>query len=288
MEEILMLYYEINNIYLELYKMELNDNKDSFFLELIGLLKEKIEEEKELFRDLVNEYGDGCYNLCKLDEELDTPFAKRIADYMKFSIDIDDENNELVNEKINYAKLYSLCGRNIYLIYLSFLQESIDLVNNSSLRDKLLNYKYFNSFINHDIENNLIFNNFDIGKINYINLSLIGMTLKLDKDVVDKIIYECLEDTVVTTIIQLLSISDIEYCDDNRRCVSINNQCMLRAGLSIFDENNYRDINNKIYDLINKLSNDTNKVSRDIILSIIDNRNMDKSRIRKISFGFVN
>ena len=54
MEDILMLYYEINNIYLELYKMELNYDKDnSIFIELINLLEEKVLEEKELFSDLL-------------------------------------------------------------------------------------------------------------------------------------------------------------------------------------------------------------------------------------------
>ena len=53
MKEIFMLYYEINNIYLELYKLELDGCLDSdFFLKLINLLKEKLIEEKNIYENL--------------------------------------------------------------------------------------------------------------------------------------------------------------------------------------------------------------------------------------------
>lgn len=84
MEEILMLYYEINNIYLELYKMELNGCKNSDgFIELVDILKEKIDEEKNLYRELCEYIDDEDYdNLCHIDDVADTPFAKRIGDFI--------------------------------------------------------------------------------------------------------------------------------------------------------------------------------------------------------------
>ena len=49
--DIMMLYYEMNNIYLELYKLELEGNKGSeFFLQLVGILKAKIKEEEKLLK----------------------------------------------------------------------------------------------------------------------------------------------------------------------------------------------------------------------------------------------
>jgi thiaminase len=142
MEDILMLYYEINNIYLELYMMELSDDRNSnMFLELIDLLSEKINEEKELFLELSENINDKEYDvLCRLDEVVDNPFTKRIVDYMRF-----------YNDSGDYAKLYVACTRNVYLIYLSFLQEYIDKIEYESLRKGILSYKYYNSFICHDV-----------------------------------------------------------------------------------------------------------------------------------------
>ena len=166
MKEIMALYYEINNIYLELYKLELSGNKDSAdFFELVSLLKEKIMDEKELFDKMK-----GTYDCSKIDvSKLDSPYAKRFADYATFSydtgIDIEDENTKEKVDVSNYAKIYKACSQNLFLIYLSYLQELLDMDYYSSLRDKLLNYKYFNSFLFHDVESVLIDNNFNISRI---------------------------------------------------------------------------------------------------------------------------
>ena len=274
MEDILMLYYEINNIYLELYKMELNYDKDnSMFMELISLLNEKILEEKELFKNLNESLDDDGYEtLCRLDEVVDNPFTKRIVDYMRF-----------YNDSGDYAKLYIACTRNVYLIYLSFLQEYIDKIEYESLRKGILSYKYYNSFICHDVEYSNIVNKFSIERDNYINLYMVVRMLRLDKNEIDKIIYECLEDTVITSIKKILSINDIEYSDDSRMVISINTQCMLKAGLSLFSEKEYELFKDKMFILIDSLCNDKNGISIDIINNIINDRCKFKSRVRKLS-----
>lgn len=296
MEEIIkvinMLYYEINNIYLEMYKLEINNQKDNTsFFELINLLKEKIEEEKNIFELLVNEYGDACENLRNLDENSDSPFVKRLSDYIRYYMDInidiyeDDNEDEVRNkiETINYAKLYGSCSKNIFLIYLSFLQEYLDNLDFISLKKKLLNYKYCNAFINHDVEISLIDNNFDVNKVNYVNLYFIADTLKLERSMCDRIILDCYNDTIITTISQLLSINDVDYDDDNNKTISLNNQCMLKAGLSMLSENNYNNLKDDIYKLINELSNDNNRISFEIVVQILRERKRTKSRVRKIS-----
>jgi len=275
MEDILMLYYEINNIYLELYKMELSYDKDnSMFIELINLLNEKILEEKELFGELCSCIDDEENDiLCRLDEVVDNPFTKRIVDYMRF-----------YNDSGDYAKLYVACTRNVYLIYLSFLQEYIDDREYESLRKGILSYKYYNSFICHDVEYSNIVNKFSIERDNYINLYMVVRMLKLDKEEVDRIIYECLEDTVIESIKKVLSISDIEYNDDSRRVISINTQCMLKAGLSMFSEREYELFKDKMFILIESLCTDKNGISVEIVNNIINVRKKSKSRIRKLSF----
>lgn len=169
MEELLLLYYEINNIYLELYKLELSKNKDNaMFIEFVNLLKEKIDEEKNLVKEIIDDNEDMYDYLYEIDKEVDTAFAKRVSDYIRFNNDLNMEiESDDDIDRINYTKLYIICSRNIFLIYMSFLQECIEI--DDELRERLLNFKYCNSFINHDVENSLVMNNFSVGKENYVN-----------------------------------------------------------------------------------------------------------------------
>lgn len=288
MEELLLLYYEINNIYLELYKLELSKNKDNaMFIELINLLKEKIDEEKNLIKEIIDDNEDMYDYLYEIDKEVDTAFAKRVSDYIRFNNDLNMEiESEEDVDRINYTKLYIICSRNIFLIYMSFLQECIEI--DDELRERLLNFKYCNSFINHDVENSLVMNNFSVGKENYVNLYFLGRLLKIDDNEVDKVILDCLRDTIVITIKQLLLISDIEYKDDDKRAISVNNQCMLKASLSIISDSEYNLFITDINNLINNCVNDKNKISMGIVDDIINDRIKNKSRVKKISFGLRN
>ena len=110
-QEIVMLYYEINNIYLELYKMELNNDKDNdFFLQLVSILKEKIEEEKELFSKLFEDYEDEFDRLVELadNDNNEMPFSMRLFDYIRFynhmDIEIDefDEEDDIMDNYYNH------------------------------------------------------------------------------------------------------------------------------------------------------------------------------------------
>lgn len=288
-QKILELYYEINSIYKKLYELELLDKKESIeFLELVNLLEDKIKLEEEYFNKMYKNYNDE-YSYQVLDDgEL---FAKRMNDYINFyealNIPIyEDDSEDIVMDKtydIQYAKLYKSCSRNIFLVYLSFLQEYIDMNKFNSLVDKILNFKYYNSFINHDVENCLIESKFEVPKVNYVNLYIIAETLGIDINMCDDIILDCYKDTIEVTINQILSISDNCYNDDNKKAISINNQCMLRAALSLMGKSEYEKNKDWIFKLINNLTNNNNFVSSQICYDIISNRVKDKSRVRKIS-----
>lgn len=287
--KILELYYEINSIYKRLYELELNGKKDSIeFLELVNVLKERIEKEKELF-DLFYNNLDENLSCSVLDDG--EPFAKRINDYMSFyetlNIPIyEDDSEDVIIDKrydMQCAKLYKSCSRNIFLVYLSFLQEYIDMDNFNSLRSNMLSFKYYNSFINHDVEECLMDSNFEVAKVNYVNLYFVAETLGIDINMCDKVILDCFKDTVEVTVNQILSINDSDYSDNNKKAISINNQSMLRAGLSLMSKSDYDKNKDWIFDLINNLTNDNNSMGVNIINSIINNMNKDKGRVRKIS-----
>lgn len=282
MKEIFMLYYEINNIYLELYKLELDGCLDSdFFLKLINLLKEKLIEEKNIYENLCCKL-----DLFKFDKNrlIFFPSAKRFANYMNFYNDMNISNSMNDDISIKFLKLHNVCTKNIYLIYLSFFQECIDLNNIELERECLLRYKYSNSFTNHDIERQLVLNKFNVNKIKFVNLFMVSKIIGIDESVANKIIYDYFYDVIIATIINLLCITDFDYENDvNRKVFSINNQCMLRAVLSFYDEDEFKNMEDRIYNIVGFLCDDSNKIGVDIIHSILNNRCKDVVRVKKLS-----
>lgn len=287
-----MLYYEINNIYMEMYNFEVSSKKDDlFFLELVNLLKDKREKEKELFNEFDKVYEGDYIDLCESLSNSVSPFNKRMVDYLNvrntINISIyEEDEEEVVSDKlklVRYAKLCDVCSKNILLIYLSFLQEYIDSKMYDYLRDKLLSFKYHNSFINHDIENYLIDFNFNIGMVNYVDLYLVADSLGLEKDVCDDIILDCYLNNILLVIEQLLSFNDKDLDDIDKMSIFVNNQCMFRASLSLLSERDYDRIKDIIFNKIKELSNENNRINVDIINSILFERKKDKSRVRKIS-----
>ena len=285
-KELLMVYCEINMIYIELHKLEINNNNGDRYNYLISLLKKDLCREREIFSliSMDEEFDyDELYFL--LEKCTDKPFNIRAEDYiLNDDTNISDIDGEFFSEiigDIKYSKLYNACSKNMYLIYLSILQEYADSGSFSYLRDKILNYKYYNSFINHGIESILIESNFNIDRVNYINLDVIKDILKLDDD--NNAILDCCVDTIRTTIKQILSIDDNDYSDDKMLVLSINNQSMLRASLLLISERDYINIKTSIFNEYEGLCTEDNKISASIIESIFDGRKSDLVRVKKIS-----
>ena len=286
-KELVMVYCEINMIYIELHELELNDKKNSDrYYYLINLLRKDLYKEKEIFNLISMDYEfnyDELYSL--LEKCTDKPFNIRAEDYVtNEDINIKDMDEEFfgeIIEDIKYSKLYSACSMNMYLIYLSLLQEYADSSSFSYLRDKILNYKYYNSFINHDIESILIDSNFNIDRVNYINLDFIIDILGLDNG--NKIVLDYCNDTIKTTVCQIMSINDDDYNDDNVLVSLINNQSMLRASLLLLNDRDYNKIKNNIFNEYEGLCTNYNKISALIIKSIFDDRIKDMVRVKKIS-----
>lgn len=288
--DIIMLYYEMNNIYLELYKLELEGNKESeFFLQLVDILKAKIKEEERLFELFYDsdQYDMVCEYVSKEENPLFMRFLDRVKIYEAFNIDIDEEDMaEEVAEKeklMKVSRMYSACNRNIFLIYLSFFQERIDSVD-PVMREKLLSLKYYNSFTKIDMENSLIECNFDVAMENYVDLYLMSDMIKLERKLCAEIILDCCLSTIMNMVVILLSISDDDRNDYDKRALSINCQSLFRACMALLDDKEYRKVENTIYEKVKELRNKENSVSVDIIDWLIGKRRQDKTRVRKISF----
>ena len=289
MEEILKLYYQINNIYINLNKLECSGNKDSVeFIELVGVLKELILQEKVLFDNFYNIFDD-AYKYQVVDNG--DPCVKRLIDFMNFYealnckiSDIDSEE-EVIDKTydMQYGKLYKSCSKNVFLVYLSFLQEYIDAIDSVYMKVKILAFKYYNAFINHDVEECLIDFNFEVGKVNYVNLYFVAETLGIDINMCDNIILDCFKDTIEITVGQILSVKDKDYQDINNYAMVVNNKAMLRAGLALISNNDFEKNSNWLFGMINSLSTNDNQISVSVVNAIINDISKDKTRVMKIS-----
>ena len=176
-------------------------------------------------------------------------------------------------------RLYIECYRNMNLLYYSFLQEYIDLDAFLNIRDYLLNNKYNNSFVNHDIESQLVCNNFSVPKVNYVILNLVVDALRIENN---EMMLDCFAERILTSICCILSIKDSDYNNDKNIVLSIDNQCILRAGLAMINDTDYDMLTDEINSIINR-NNRNNIISMMIVNSILINRSKDKERVKRLS-----
>lgn len=294
--KLMELYKEIEKVYDELKLLEFIGHKcDDNFLELINVLRNKLNRENKLISDLVKVFNNNYDSVYVFINEnidgYDDVIRKRLLDHLVMyerlyiDIDYDKSEEEIIEQEVSlkFDKLYTSCCRNLYLIYYSFLQEYIDSSNFIRLRSKLLELKYYNSFVNSDMEIQLVNNNFDINTINYIDLYFMVQFLSMDSYICDEIILDTYLDNIITSIIELLWIKDIDYNNQDKMVKSIEYQCMARAGLAMLSESGYKKVINIINNKVKELGRDNNKISMVIVDKILDVRLKDKSRVRKIS-----
>lgn len=283
LEKLLNLMEEINNIYMSLYKLEcLGDRENSYFFRLVNELKNKLVEEENLFNIFVNSSD---YLIIKefLSDE-NSPVFKRIKNYIsKYENKMKDYNKDDDKMMCEVRKLYNSCTKNIFLVYLSYLQEYIDTTNDKVMREKLLSLKYYDAFIRLDIGELLINNDFYIAKTNYVDLYLIVDMLCMKKEISYDMIDDANLEAIKEMIIQLFSITDDKYKDYDMVVASKNIEFMLRACLSLIGANNFEYMKDDIFLLMDELSNDNNGIAFDIIDRVLETRVSDKSRIMMLS-----
>ena len=273
--------YDIYMIYLELFGLDVRGNKgNSRYMSLIKTLKEKINEEKELYELLAQDRESYDMLLYYVKRKPTQMLYLRMYSYMIFNDDnaIEDEDNR-------FRSIYSACNIDLFLVYLSFLQDRIDDESLSSVKDGLIYMKYYNSFINLDLEESLIENKFEACKVNYANSYFVSNILLMDKNITEEEILDYYRDAIAVALVGLLNIVDLEYDNEDRMVDVISSECMLRASLSMLSNGQYEVLKEGIYKVIDDLSTGENSKSVSIVNSIIDGRVKDKSRAKRIYTG---
>lgn len=278
---IIILYREIKEIYTQLYRLEKDNEKNNTLnLLLVDLLKKKIKEEELLIRELFDYYNDDIYEVYNLINDND--MKKRLMDSINLYECINGDTSLSKDEMLKQMevdRLYIECYRNMNLIYFSFLQEYIDLDVCVDIKDSLLKMKYDNSFVDHNMESQLVGNNFNVPKINYVNLNLFIDTFRIDNY---ELMYDCLAERILISIYDILNIKDDCYDNDKNVVMSIDNQCMLRSGLVMIKDFEYEQLIGDINNMFNLNSND-NVISMGIVKAIISMMNKDKEMVKRLS-----
>ena len=282
--DLINLMEEINNVYLTLYKLEcLGDRENSYFFNKVNELKKMLVIEEDLFNKLVStsEYS----SIKDAVMESKGPVFSRIKDYISRYEHYNEEIyvDEEKKFKSNIKKLYDACSRNIFLVYLSYLQEYIDTTNNVLMREKLLSLKYYDAFVRLEIGKILINNDFNISKSNYVDLYLVADMLRMKEDISYEMIADAHATALKEMIRELFSITDDKYNDYDVVVASKNIEFMIRACLSLINDDYFDYMQDEMLLLIDELSNDNNTKAFDIIDMVLESRNKDKSRIMKLS-----
>lgn len=282
---------DINTIYLSLFSFEkFNDRENGYFFELVNDLKVFLIKEENIFNDLVDKLGLSYVKEVLVDEK--GPISNRIKSCIsryedKNTKDTDEFNDD---EKMvcDVRMLYKTCTRNIFLVYLSYLQEYIDTTEDKVMREKLLNLKYYDAFIKLEIGEILINNDFYIGKTNYVDLYLVADLLRMKNNITYEMIADAHWSALKEMITQLFSIDDDKYSDYNIVVASKNVEFMIRACLSIINDKEFDYIQDEIFLLIDELSTDDNEMAFNIMDRVLEERNRDKCRVMKISLRPIN
>ena len=151
------------------------------------------------------------------------------------------------------------------------------------MREKLLSLKYYDAFIRLDIGQILINNDFSISKTNYVDLYLVADMLRMSEDISYEVIADAHISVIKLMMIELFSVTDDKYEDYDVVVASKNIEFMIRACLSLVNDNAFDYMQDEIFLLMDELSNDNNTRAFDIIDRVLESRNSDKSRIMKLS-----
>ena len=320
-EEFLKAATEINNIYNNLYQLEVSGQIDSNdYKKQLEILKESIKNENENYQNANLTFQKSIKiiellsitqptlkndNLTYIIEQQDNNIIIRrvinilltktinYKDYAKnclstgFFEDLKDIEIPIDKEEIytnfhNEAKVEEAINNDITSIFLSILQE--ELIKYPKYREKLLKAKYNTIFINKNIEELLIFNNLEITNIVYLNSKLINDLTKTSP-----IIYETIKSVeinikIMSQIKKILNTEDESYTHENASISLIINKCYIRALLSLMNEEELQELNKKIdYLLNNKPYKETYQVSEKAITSCLKKAKKDKERVHIIS-----
>lgn len=266
----------IDGLYNQLYKLEIGNKKETLeYKKCIDNLSNAILKEKELYEKIDNSlvYILNDYilkNMIKDDLESDFEsfmlhdYQNRIVRRILFTLD--GKIVPLIEEKEDSNSLFQLVSlvcqtkskqktfeaivgikkldksleTDLLNTFLSFLEEHME-EQSSKIKKEAIKIKYNVSFVNKDVEANLIEEQFNIPSDLFLNSKWNAQVLNLEANVYDlaKDIYASV--IAQNQIYQLLRITDTEYKEFDQQITIIFRHCFMEAALIFMSREKVRE-----------------------------------------------
>lgn len=327
-ESFLQVANRINNIYDNLYKLELANKKDSNeYIKELEMLKEALKTENkkyknanltveqkfkiiELLSNTPNSVKNNDINSIINQDDSDklnrriinilvnqavtdkdyssNAIPKEVFELLE-EIGISINHDEISKDINNQSKIELAINNDITLVFLAILQETSLLFKYSNYKNQLQKTIYRASFINKDIENQLIDNKFNIPKNIYTSSKFINDLLKTETYIYNIMLNIIIQTQINSHIITLLEIKDEEYNDPNANISSIINQCYIRALLTFMTDEEIYKLNEQFHELIETpsylIKHPKDRISEEAIIRCFKNIKYDKAKKRTISLN---
>lgn len=285
--------YKIINYQKELYDLEINGLKNSNkYNYIIHELKQLIKEEELFFKNLVisetkleNEI-DKCFDKISNHDEFIKSYYRRILYFLtnilskqtikKLNEIFISKKDTMVSDGSNMKdKLFTCLG----LIYFSTLNEYINDLAYSNIKNKLVEKKYTFSLIYPELEEKMLNYNFDVPNSIYNDLFFEGqlsdIPIPISSRLLDAQLLTFVEDyTVELTRPNKLKKEDI-----------VNNICLIRSSITLMSDKT----RNCYFEIVSSLLDDKdlqmNEEQKQYLLESIGNYNKDMKKIKIISLG---
>lgn len=173
-----------------------------------------------------------------------------------------------------------------YNTFMYFLEEEINNKENKYLKNKLVELKYYASFIDRNIEKEQLSNNFN-NKDLYLSSLFVKDVYKLDEEMYQELNMESNTLLVAEQVRNILKVTDMDYLDDDVNITVIARKCFLRSALLFIDNSTIIELNSNFNDLLKddiyKIFYDKERISKDIVTNVFNNIKKDKEKPKTLS-----
>jgi len=285
-----------NKLYNEYY--HLNYDKCNAWLEYLfeNNMPEKIEKDMEtmmkqdysnriimrILNTLINKMTENYHDVKKIIPEEMIEILKQIG--------IPNPDRMLSQSAYSSIKIQNALEIDTINAYLSILEEYIKKEDYRNFRNQLINSKYNITFINKQIEKDMISNNFDISDTLYINSKMIADLYQLDSTIYDVLKDHYIIQIASKQISEVIEIGDMDYSDQNKAITSILRQCLMRASFLLMSDDTISDINYTFHEFIegekyiDRHKND--RISEQLIVNCFRSIKKDKNKPNILSLVY--
>ena len=203
------------------------------------------------------------------------------------NLGINNDNEQIIKEINNLSQIEITINEDIYMIFLSILQETSEQPKYSSNELKKTIYK--TCYINKNIENIILKQKFNISKQIYTSSKLFNDILTTNNKTFKIITNLIVKSQINTHIIELLKITDNKYNNHIEKNKAIINQCYIRSLLTFLTDDDIYKLNDEFHHLIDSpqylSKKDNNQISEKIIINCFKNINHDRAKKLTIFFN---